>query len=73
MKRFEYQILIYQESGISSLFLGGGKVDPIRFANLLNTHGEDGWEVVSIERENRRMLLFWTREAMVVVMKKEKN
>lgn len=73
MKKFEYQVVIYQESGLSSLLLGNGKVDPIRFANLLNMHGEDGWEIVTMERESRRMLLFFAREAMVVLMKREKN
>ncbi len=71
MKKFEYKVAIYRESMLGSLFLGGSKVDPIKFSDFLNKNGEQGWEVVTMEREVRRMLLFFSREAFLVVMKKE--
>jgi hypothetical protein len=71
-QQFEYKVAIYRESMLGSLFLGGSKVDPIKFSDFLNKNGDEGWEVVTMEREIRRMLLFFSREAFLVVMKKAK-
>ncbi len=72
-KQYEYKVVIYRENILGSLFLGGSKVDPVRFSEFLNRSGEDGWEVKTMEREIRRMLLFFKREAFMVVMQREKN
>lgn len=55
---------------LGSLFLAGSKVDPVRFSEFLNKNGAQGWEVVTMERESRRMLLFFNREAFLVIMKR---
>jgi len=68
--KYEYKVAIYREGMLGSLFLGGSKVDPVKFSDFLNKNGADGWEVVTMEREIRRMLLFFSREAFMVVMKK---
>ena len=67
---YEYKVGIYREGMLGSLFLNGSKVDPIRFSEFLNRNAADGWEVVTVEREERRMLLFFNREAFLVVMKR---
>jgi len=67
---FEYKVVVYREGMLGSLFLGGSKVDPIKFSDFLNKNGSQGWEVITMEREIRRMLLFFEREAFMVVMKK---
>ncbi len=68
----EYKVGIYQEGILGSLFLGAAKVNPIKFSAFLNLHAEQWYRVVTIEREIRRMLLLFRREAMVVVFEKEK-
>jgi len=70
-KKYEYKVVIYRESMIGSLFLGGSKVDPVKFTDFLNRNGEEGWEVKSMEKESRRMLLFFSREAFLVIMQRE--
>ncbi len=70
-KKFEYKVAIYRESMLGSLFLGGSKVDPVKFSEFLNANGAQGWEVKTMEREDRRMLLFFNREAFLVVMQRE--
>lgn len=67
----EYKVWVYQEGALGSLFLGGGKVDPIKFGAFLNMNAREGYRVVTIERELRRMLLFFKREAMVVVFERD--
>lgn len=71
--KFEYKVVIYRESMLGSLFLGSSKVDPLKFTEFLNKNGDAGWEVITMEREVRRMLLFFNREAFLVVMKKVKE
>jgi hypothetical protein len=69
----EYKAIIYQEGILGSLILGQSKVDPVRFSKFLNVNAEDGWEVVTMEKDNRRMLLFWSREGYIVIMKRERR
>ena len=64
----EYKVVIYQEGMLGSLLLGGSKVDPIRFSEFLNVQAQQGWLVQTMEKDIRRMLLFFKREAYVVVM-----
>lgn len=66
----EYKVVIYQEGMLGSLVLGSSKVDPIRFTNFLNSNAEDGWRVVTMEKDIRRMLLFWKREAFIVILER---
>lgn len=67
----EYQVVIYQEGLLGSLFLGQSKVDAGNFADFLNKHARNGWRVITMERESRRMLLFSQREAFLVVMERD--
>ena len=68
----EYKAVIYQEGMLGSLFLGQSKINPIRFSEFLNANAQQGWEVVTMEKDIRRMLLFFSREGYVVIMKREK-
>ena len=68
----EYKVVIYQEGMLGSLFLGGSKVDPIKFSEFLNKNASEGWRVTTMEKDIRRMLLFFKREAYVVIMQRDK-
>ena len=69
--RKEYQVVVYQEGLLGSLFFGQSKVDPESFGEFLNEHAKQGWRVVTVEREVRRMLLFFSREAFLTVMERD--
>jgi len=69
----EYKAVIYQEGMLGSLLLGQSKVNPVKFSEFLNDNASDGWEVVTMEKDIRRMLLLWKREGYVVIMKREKG
>ena len=69
----EYKAVLYQEGMLGSLLLGQSKIDPVRFSEFLNKNAEDGWEVVTMEKDMRRMLLLWQREAYVVILKRERR
>ncbi len=70
---YEYKVVIYQEGMLGSLLLGQSKVNPIRFSEFLNANADEGWEVVTMEKDIRRMLLLWKREGYVVVMKRKRK
>jgi len=77
---FENKVVIYQEGilgNILSLFtlglIAGSRVDPVRFADLLNYHANEGWEAVTMDRESRRWLLLFKREAFIVILKRKKG
>ncbi|MFT6331769.1 MAG: hypothetical protein ACJAW3_000087 [Lentimonas sp.] len=76
----EHKVIIYQESllgNILSFFTGGlvagAKTNPIEFTKLLNSHAKEGWEVVAMDRESRRALLIFKREAFVIILKRNKS
>ena len=69
----EYKAVIYQESMLGSLFLNGAKVDPVKFSHFLNANAQNGWRVVTMDKDMRRMLLFFKREAYVVIMERDKK
>lgn len=56
---------------LGSLLLGASKVDPVRFTDFLNKNAAQGWRVVTMEKDIRRMLLLWKREAYVVILERD--
>ncbi len=68
----EYKVVIYQEGMLGSLLFGSSKVNPIKFTDFLNKNASEGWRVQTMEKDVRRMLLFWKREAYVVILGREK-
>ena len=67
----QYKVVIYREPLLGSILLMGAKVDPRKYTDFLNTHAKDGWRVVTIERESRRELLLFKREAFVTILEKD--
>lgn len=67
----EYKAIIYQEGMLGSLFFGASKVNPVKFTDFLNKNASEGWRVVTMEKDVRRMLLFFKREAYLVILEKE--
>ncbi len=67
----QYKVVIYQEGMLGSLLLGQSKINPIRFTEFLNANAREGWKVVTMEKDIRRMLLFWKREGYVVILKRD--
>ena len=67
----EYKVILYQEGALSSLLLGAANADPLKFSNFLNRYAAQGWRVVTMEKDIRRLYLFWRREAYLVVMERE--
>jgi hypothetical protein len=68
----EYKVVLYREALLGSLIFGESRVNPLKFSEFLNMNAREGWRVVTMERETRRELLFFKREAFLVIMEREK-
>ena len=69
--KYEYKVAIYREPLLGSIFLQGSKVNPQRYSEFLNKNAAEGWRVKTMERESRRELLFFKREAFVTILERE--
>ncbi len=69
--RFEYKVVVYREPLLGSIFLGGSRVDPVRYSDFLNKNAAEGWRVKALEREMRRELIFFKREAFITIMERQ--
>ncbi len=67
----EYKAVIYKEGMLGSLLLGGSKINPVKLSDFFNKNAKEGWRVVTMEKDYRRMLLFFMREAYVIVLERE--
>ncbi|MAZ76765.1 MAG: DUF4177 domain-containing protein [Micavibrio sp.] len=72
-QKYEYKVAIYREPLLGSIFLQGSKVNPVRYSEFLNKNATEGWRVKTMERESRRELLFFKREAFVTILEREKS
>jgi hypothetical protein len=69
----EYKAVIYQESMLGSLILGQSKIDPDKMTKMLNDYAREGWRVVDVIREQRRMLLVASREAFLIILERDRR
>ncbi len=69
----EYKIFLYSENVWASIFFNGGKVNPVKLSEALNNQAAEGWEVKALQRENRRTFLFFSREAFVFVLERDRQ
>lgn len=67
----EYKVVIYREPLLGSIFLGGSRVNPVKYSAFLNDNARDGWRVVTMERELRREFIFFTREAFLTILERD--
>ncbi len=69
----EYKAVVYREGALGSLFLGASKINPVRFSEFLNSNAQEGWRVVTMEKDQQRLMLLFRREAYVVLLERERQ
>ena len=62
----EYKVVFVAEGGCGTILLGASGLPIQKLEATINEHAAQGWQVVFQVIENKRFLLFWTREAMVI-------
>jgi len=64
----EYKVLHVVEGGLGTIFLGASGI-PIRQLEVtLNKEAADGWNLVFQFVEQKRFMLFWKREAVIITL-----
>lgn len=76
----EHKVVIYREPLLGCVlrtltvgFIAGSKVDPVKFCELLDHHGKENWGAVAVSKETRRLFMIFSREAFVVIMKRQNS
>jgi len=64
----EYKVLHVVEGGLGTIFLGSSGIPIKRMETTLNKEAADGWQVVFQFVEQKRFLLFWKREAVIMTL-----
>jgi len=67
----EYKVVHIVEGGCGTIFLGASGIPIQKMEAELNQYASDGWEVVFQVVEQKRFLLFWKREAVVITLGRE--
>jgi len=64
----EYKVIMVLESGVGTIFLGAAGIPIKKMEAALNKEAADGWQVVFQIVEQKRFLLFWKREAIIITL-----
>jgi hypothetical protein len=64
----EYKVIHVVEGGCGTLLLGSSGLPLKKLESTLNKEASSGWQVVFQVIENKRFLLFWNREAIIVTL-----
>ena len=65
-KYTEYDVAMVKEGLLGTLLTGSSGFPLSRLRDELNARATDGWDVVFQIIEQRRLMLFWKREAVIV-------
>jgi hypothetical protein len=64
----EYKVLYVAEGGLGTIFLGASGIPIKKMEMALNKEAADGWNVVFQIVEQKRYMLFWKREAIIITL-----
>jgi hypothetical protein len=62
----EFKVIHVVEGGLGTIFLGASGIPIKKMETQLNIHASEGWNHVFQVVEQKRFLLFWKREAVIV-------
>jgi hypothetical protein len=66
----EYKVIHVVEGGCGTILLGSSGLPLKKMEAALNEQAADGWQLVFQVIEQKRFLLFWKREAVVITLGK---
>lgn len=66
----QYKVEVVKEGALGTIFFGSSKLPVKKMEEVMNRHGKDGWDVSFQIIEQRRLLLFWSRESAIITFSK---
>lgn len=67
----QYKVIHVAEGGCGTLMFGASGMPLKKLEDTLNEEAADGWQMVFMVLEQKRYMLFWTREAAIVTLGQE--
>ncbi|MDT8405952.1 MAG: DUF4177 domain-containing protein [Methylococcales bacterium] len=64
----EYKVLTVVEGGLGTIFLGASGLPIKKLEAVLNREAADGWTLVFQVIEQKRFILFWKRETIIITL-----
>lgn len=64
----EYKVLHIVEGGLGTILLGASGIPVKKMETELNSQVTQGWQVIFQVIEQKRFLLFWKREAVIITL-----
>ncbi len=64
----EFKVIHVTEGGLGTIFLGASGVPIKKMETQLNIHASEGWSLVFQIVEQKRFLLFWKRESVIITL-----
>ncbi|MDQ7091017.1 MAG: DUF4177 domain-containing protein [Methylococcales bacterium] len=66
----EYKVLHIVEGGLGTIFLGASGIPIKKMELALNKEAAAGWSLAFQIVEQKRFLLFWKREAVIITLER---
>ena len=64
----EYKVVYVAEGGFGTIVLGASGIPIKKLEQVLNREAADGWTLVFQFVEQKRFMLFWKREAVILTL-----
>jgi hypothetical protein len=64
----EYKVISIVEGGLGTVLLGASGIPTKKMETALNLEAAEGWNVVFQIVEQKRFMLFWKREAVIITL-----
>lgn len=64
----EYKVIHVVEGGVGTVLLGASGIPTKKMEAALNKEAAEGWTLVFQVVEQKRFLLFWKREAVIITL-----
>lgn len=67
----EFKVEVIKEGALGTIFLGSSNLPIKKMEAVMNKYGEEGWDVSFQVIEKTRLLLFWSRESVVMTFSRK--
>ena len=68
----EFKVEVIKEGALGTILLGSSSLPVKKMEAVMNKYGEEGWDVCFQVIEKTRLLLFWSRESVVMTFSRNK-
>ena len=68
----EFKVEVIKEGALGTIFLGSSNLPIKKMEAVMNKYGGEGWDVSFQVIEKTRLLLFWSRESVVMTFSRNK-